>query len=99
MLAHPHLAARDLRGGGPRVGRDAEERPETGGGTANGTQVRLWSCNGYGAQQWRQMPNGTLVNPQSGRCLDADAWGTANGTLLEIWDCGAAQSNQNWRQA
>jgi hypothetical protein len=59
--------------------------------------VRLWSCNGLGAQQWRVAPNGTLVNPQSGRCLDVNGWATANGSPLEIWDCGTSQSNQNWR--
>ncbi|MEU1810638.1 ricin-type beta-trefoil lectin domain protein [Micromonospora sp. WMMD1076] len=38
-----------------------------------------------------------LLNPQSGRCLDADGWGTANGTELIIWACGTNQSNQIWR--
>ena len=42
------------------------------GGTASGTPVDLWSCNGTGAQQWQLIPGGggaSLVNPQSGLCL------------------------------
>lgn len=58
--------------------------------------MQLWTCLGNGAQQWT-LTAGTLRNPQSGRCLDADAWGTTNGTRLIIWDCGTAQSNQTWR--
>ena len=42
----------------------------TGGGTANGTQVQLWDCNGTGSQEWRWRNQNRLVNPQSGRCLD-----------------------------
>jgi Ricin-type beta-trefoil lectin domain-like len=42
--------------------------------------------------------NGTITNPNSGRCLDAVGQGTANGTTLQIWACyvGGTQSNQVW---
>ena len=43
----------------------------TSAGTANGTQAQLWDCNGTGAQKWSGRPGSTLVNPASGRCLDA----------------------------
>jgi hypothetical protein len=36
---------------------------------------------------WQQQANGSLLNPQSGRCLDAPGGNSANGTQLEIWDC------------
>src|SRR5689334_645372 len=39
------------------------------GGTANGTLLQLWDCNNTGAQQWVQQANGSLKNPQSGRCM------------------------------
>ena len=39
-------------------------------GTANGTLVQLYTCNGTVAQVWQPQTNGTLVNPHSGRCLD-----------------------------
>ncbi len=61
-----------------------------GNGTANGTQVELWDCNGVGGQKWVQRSDGSLVNPQSGRCLDSPSGNTANGTRLQIWDCNGS---------
>ncbi|HEV7962542.1 MAG TPA: arabinofuranosidase catalytic domain-containing protein, partial [Actinoplanes sp.] len=58
-----------------------------GNGTANGTQVELWDCNGVGGQKWVQQADGSLRNPQSGRCLDSPSGATANGTRLQIYDC------------
>ncbi|WP_420705461.1 arabinofuranosidase catalytic domain-containing protein [Streptomyces sp. NRRL F-5126] len=58
-----------------------------GNGTANGTQVELWDCDGAGGQVWQQRSDGSLLNPQSGRCLDSPSGATANGTRLQIWDC------------
>jgi len=65
-----------------------------GGYTWNGDPVTLWGCNGSGAQQWLLEPNGTLVNPNSGKCLDDPAWG-GSGTALQIWDCNGGD-NQVW---
>jgi predicted alpha-1,6-mannanase (GH76 family) len=65
-----------------------------GGGTADGTAVQLWDCNGTGAQQWTSLSDGTLQD--SGKCLDATGQGTANGTLLQIWDCNGG-GNQVWK--
>ncbi len=39
----------------------------------------------------------TIINQNSGLCLDANAWGTANGTTLVQWTCGNQQSNQEWQ--
>ena len=64
-------------------------------GTANGTMVQLYDCNGTGAQNWQAQSNGTLRNPASGRCLDATGPSSADGTRLQIWDCSAS-SNQVW---
>ena len=61
-----------------------------GDGTAAGTPVELWDCNGVGGQVWTQQSNGSLLNPQSGRCLDSPSGGTANGTRLQIWDCNGS---------
>jgi Glycosyl hydrolase family 12/Ricin-type beta-trefoil lectin domain len=66
-------------------------------GTANGTAVQLYTCNGTGAQVWQVNSNGTITNPQSGKCLDAA--GSANGSKIQIWDCyggGGTQANQVW---
>jgi non-reducing end alpha-L-arabinofuranosidase len=58
-----------------------------GDGTAPGTKVELWDCNGVGGQKWVQQANGSLLNPQSGLCLDDPSGNTANGTQLQIWTC------------
>ncbi|PWI41297.1 arabinofuranosidase catalytic domain-containing protein [Streptomyces sp. ICBB 8177] len=65
-----------------------------GDGTAAGTQVELWDCNGVGGQKWVQHSDGTLYNPQSGRCLDATGNATANGTRLQIADCDGSSGEQ-----
>ena len=60
------------------------------GGTANGSVVQLWDCNGGANQKWVQQANGSLLNPVSGRCLDSPGGSTANGTKLEIYDCNGS---------
>ena len=40
--------------------------------------------NGTGAQQWRWRNQSSLINPQSGRCLDVTTGSTADGTRLQI---------------
>jgi hypothetical protein len=65
------------------------------GGTANGTAVDLYDCNGTAAQTWQPQANGELVNPQSGKCLDDPNSSTTPGTPLQIWACSDA-ANQLW---
>jgi Ricin-type beta-trefoil lectin domain len=73
----------------------------TGGVNANGTKIQLWAClNGDANQQWQPEPNGELVNPETGRCLDnydvaSTNYGTDNGTQLDIWSCNG-NPNQQW---
>ncbi|MGW2402854.1 ricin-type beta-trefoil lectin domain protein, partial [Kitasatospora sp. NPDC001664] len=51
------------------------------GATADNTRMVLWSCgSGSPNQQWRLQANKSLVNGQSGKCLDANLGGT-------IWTC------------
>ena len=65
-----------------------------GAGTANGTPVDLYDCNGTGAQTWIPQSNGSLVNPNSGKCLDDTGYG-GSGTQVQIWDC-TGNANQQW---
>jgi hypothetical protein len=64
-------------------------------GTANGTKVQLYDCNGTGAQQWSQGANGSLISSNSGKCLDATGPSSADGTPLQIWSCSGG-ANQSW---
>ena len=69
----------------------------TGSGTANGTLVQLSTCNGGANQTWTLRANGTLVNPQSGRCLDDPGGNTTPGAVqLEIYDCNTTDA-QVWK--
>lgn len=58
-------------------------------GKTDGTPVQLYDCfPNNGAQQWVVNSDGSIVNPNSGKCLDAVEFGTTNGTRLQIWECG-----------
>jgi hypothetical protein len=50
-----------------------------GGGTADGTTVDLYDCNNTAAQVFVPQSNGSLHNPQSGKCLDDTGWSTTPG--------------------
>jgi GH18 family chitinase len=71
-------------------------------GTANGTAVQLYTCNGSAAQTWTVGTDSTLR--ALGKCMDITSAGTANGTPIQLWDCNGsgaqtwqAQSNGNLR--
>lgn len=67
---------------------------DAGAGT-DGTAVRISDCTSSGTQQWRLGADGAVVNPASGKCLDASGGGTANGTPLIVWGCHGG-ANQKW---
>ena len=62
--------------------------------TTAGTKIQLYTCNGSGAQQWRAQADGSVVNPESGMCLD-DPGFSLSGAQLEIWTCNGG-ANQKW---
>jgi hypothetical protein len=62
-----------------------------GAGTADGTNIQQWTCNGTAAQAFRVEDLGggsaRLVNPSSGKCMDVSGNGTADGTNIQLWTC------------
>lgn len=67
-------------------------------GTANNTEIILYSCNVQAPnQQWRLQADGTVKNPVSGRCLDDPSDSTASGTQLVIYDCNGS-AGETWRR-
>jgi hypothetical protein len=69
-------------------------------GTADGTNVWQWTCNGSNAQRWQfvNIANDiyeirTLV---SGKCLDVSGSGTADGSNVQEWSCNGSNA-QRWR--
>ncbi|MBQ1020905.1 ThuA domain-containing protein [Micromonospora sp. D93] len=65
------------------------------GGTADGTQIQLYTCNGGTAQSWT-VSGSTLK--ALGKCLDVSGGGTANGTKIQLWTCNGSGA-QNWAAA
>ncbi|MEU4423311.1 glycosyl hydrolase family 18 protein [Actinoplanes sp. NPDC024001] len=61
-------------------------------GSANGTAVQLYDCNGTGAQSWTVGTDSTIRG--LGKCLDVAAGGTANGSLVQIYDCNGTGAQQ-----
>ncbi|WP_204019275.1 RICIN domain-containing protein, partial [Micromonospora sediminimaris] len=66
-----------------------------GAGSADGTKIQLWTCNGGGAQVWSAQSNGTLRNPNSGKCLDVSNNSSADGQAVHLWTCHTG-ANQRW---
>jgi poly(3-hydroxybutyrate) depolymerase len=63
-------------------------------GGANGTKVRLWDCVDNEHQRWTSSAQ-SLLNPETGTCLDATNQSSVDTTPLQIWDCHN-QPNQQW---
>ncbi|MFF3930471.1 ThuA domain-containing protein [Streptomyces hirsutus] len=64
-----------------------------GGGSADGTKVQLWTCNGSGAQTWTLAGDGTLR--ALGKCLDVSGGASADGTKVQLWTCNGTGA-QTW---
>ena len=62
-------------------------------GTAHGTAVQLYSCNGSNAQQWTLAADGSVR--ALGKCLDVSAASTADGAKVQLWDCNGTVA-QRW---
>ncbi|MEU7894004.1 RICIN domain-containing protein [Nonomuraea sp. NPDC049152] len=70
-------------------------------GTANGTAVQQYACNGTGAQSWQFQATGGgfhRVNAVSGQTQTWDVTdvSTADGALVQLWAYGGGD-NQQWQ--
>jgi hypothetical protein len=63
-------------------------------GTADGTPVQVYTCNGTGAQTWTATSGSQLQ--ALGKCLDVSGAGTANGTKVQLWTCNGTGA-QVWQ--
>jgi type 1 glutamine amidotransferase len=80
-------------GTGPIVGLANKCLDVANAGTADGTKVQLYTCNGGNAQRWTVTPNSTIK--ALGKCLDVSGGGSANGTKVQLWTCNGTGA-QNW---
>lgn len=63
-------------------------------GTADGTEIQLWTCNGTAAQKWTVSGDGTVR--ALAKCLDIDNAGTADGTRVQLYGCNGSAA-QTWQ--
>ncbi|MFE9561630.1 lectin [Streptomyces sp. NPDC006487] len=80
-------------GGGPITGTGGKCVDVAAAGTANGTPVQLYDCNGSAAQRWSVGTDGTIR--ALGKCLDVASGGTADGTPVQLWECNGSAA-QRW---
>jgi hypothetical protein len=80
-------------GTGPIVGLAGKCLDVNAAGTADGTKIQIYGCNGTAAQQWTVGSDGTVR--ALGKCLDVAAAGTADGTKVQLWTCNGTGA-QDW---
>lgn len=72
-------------------------------GTANGTNIQQYACNGTNAQKFRYQANANgsyrLVNIASNKCVDVSGPSAADGANIHQWDCYDGAGNQAVRLA
>jgi Ricin-type beta-trefoil lectin domain len=98
LLAAPTIAlapAASADTAGPITGLAGKCLDVAGSGTANGTAVQLYGCNGTGAQRWTVASDGTVR--ALGKCLDVNGGVNADGTKVQLWDCMSGNQHQQWR--
>jgi hypothetical protein len=64
-------------------------------GTADGTPVQLWSCNGTAAQSWAYTPGPGGTLRALGKCLDVNHGDTADRVKVQLWTCNGGGA-QRW---
>jgi len=78
---------------GPVTGLAGKCLDVAAAGTANGTAVQLYDCNGTAAQSWTLGADGTVR--ALGKCLDVSGGSTADGAKVQLWDCNGTGA-QAW---
>jgi predicted chitinase len=86
--------AQAASGTGPITGYQGMCLDVRSAGTADGTAVQVYSCNGTGAQSWTATSGNQLQS--LGKCLDVSGAGTADGTKVQLWTCNGTGA-QVWQ--
>lgn len=66
----------------------------SGGNSADGTSLILWTCSGSPNQRWTLQPNGSITGV-GGKCVDVAEGSTAAGARLQLWTCNNSGA-QRW---
>ncbi|GAA1363094.1 ricin-type beta-trefoil lectin domain protein [Streptomyces beijiangensis] len=64
-------------------------------GTANGTVIQVFTCNGASAQAWTWGTDGSVT--VYGKCLDVTGASNANGALVQLYSCVSGVPQQKFK--
>jgi predicted alpha-1,2-mannosidase len=64
----------------------------SGGSSADGNPIQIFTCNGSAAQLWQVPGDGTLRI--AGKCMDVTSSGTTNGTRIQLFGCNGTGAQQ-----
>jgi Alginate lyase/Ricin-type beta-trefoil lectin domain len=78
---------------GPITGLGGKCVDVAAAGTANGTPVQLYDCNGTNAQNWTVGDSDHTVRAL-GKCMDVASAGTTSGAKVQLDDCNGTTSQQ-----
>ncbi|MEV4344533.1 ThuA domain-containing protein [Actinoplanes sp. NPDC049596] len=91
-----NVRIKELGGTTPRAGRITSATGKcvdvSGGSSADGTKIQLWSCTGGANQQWTV--NGNTLRSLN-KCMGVAGNSTANGALVQLSTC-TGSGGQNW---
>jgi len=69
----------------------------TGGSTANGTKMQIWTCsNNNPNQKFGYTRDNRLFWTNKGKCMDLTGGNQADGTRVQSWTCSDRNINQVW---
>ena len=94
-LDTPSVVKAKYRGAGPILGAAGKCIDDAGGSTDNGAAVRIFTCNGTGAQSWAWKSGDGALRALN-KCMDVPGGATASGTPVQLWDCNGTGA-QEWR--
>ncbi|KAF8155348.1 carbohydrate-binding module family 13 protein [Mycena galopus ATCC 62051] len=84
-------------GGSVKIFSNTKCLDVTGGSTANGNKLQIWTCSSNNAnQQFYYSGDYRLSWTNHGKCIDLTGGSQADGNRPQIWDCSGGNPNQVW---
>ncbi|KAJ7114724.1 ricin B lectin domain-containing protein [Mycena epipterygia] len=68
----------------------------TGGATADGTKMQIWTCTGGDTNQEWALSGNTIQWSGHSSCLDLTDGSVASGNVVQMWACVTGNTNQVW---
>ncbi|KAJ7128430.1 ricin B lectin domain-containing protein, partial [Mycena epipterygia] len=68
----------------------------TGGASADGTQMQIWTCTGGDTNQQWTFSGSTIQWSGLSSCLDLTGGTVTDGNIVQMWACATGNTNQVW---